>query len=85
MEHHLFPQISHVHYPQISAIVEQTCRDCQVPFRTHPSFLAGVASHYRWLRRMGQPPAVPALPLLLPVIGESAGLAHPSDVTLARR
>ncbi|WP_425386783.1 fatty acid desaturase family protein [Cyanobium gracile] len=85
VEHHLFPQICHVHYPQISAIVEQTCRDCQVPFRTHPSFLAGVASHYRWLRRMGQPPAVPALPLLLPVIGESVGRAHPSDVTLARR
>ncbi|MBD2548587.1 acyl-CoA desaturase [Microcystis elabens FACHB-917] len=55
VEHHLFPHICHVHYPQISAIVEQTCRDCQVPFRSHPSFLAGVASHYRWLRRMGQP------------------------------
>lgn len=85
VEHHLFPQICHVHYPQISAIVEQTCRDCQVPFRTHPSFLAGVASHYRWLRRMGQPPAEPALPLLLTVIGERAGVAQPSDVTLARR
>lgn len=85
VEHHLFPRICHVHYPQLSAIVEQTCRDCGVPFRSHPSFLAGVASHYRWLRRMGQPPELPALPLLLPVMGEKAELAPASDVTLARR
>ncbi|MEA5389842.1 acyl-CoA desaturase [Cyanobium gracile UHCC 0139] len=85
VEHHLFPQICHIHYPQISAIVEQTCRDCQVPFRTHPSFLAGVASHYRWLRRMGQPPSVAALPLLLPVMGKTTELPQPGDVTLARR
>ena len=73
VEHHLFPRICHVHYPQLSAIVEQTCRDCGVPFRSHRSFLAGVASHYRWLRRMGQTPAASAplaLPVLLPVMGE---------------
>lgn len=54
VEHHLFPRICHVHYPQLSVIIEQTCRDCGVPFRSHRSFLAGIASHYRWLRRMGQ-------------------------------
>ena len=74
VEHHLFPRICHVHYPQLSAIVEQTCRDCDVPFRSHRSFLSGVASHYRWLKRMGQTPAIPSplvLPVLLPVRGQS--------------
>ena len=27
IEHHLFPRISHVHYPTISSLVEQTCRE----------------------------------------------------------
>jgi len=74
VEHHLFPRICHVHYPQLSAIVEQTCRDCGVPFRSHRSFLAGVASHYRWLRFMGQPPVAAApvpVSVLLPVMGKA--------------
>ncbi len=67
VEHHLFPRICHIHYPEISRIVEQTCLDCGVPFRCHRSFLSGVASHYRWLRRMGQAPAT-TTPLTLPVL-----------------
>jgi linoleoyl-CoA desaturase len=53
VEHHLFPRVSHVHYPALSKLVEQTCREFGVRYREHRSFLAGVASHYRWLRRMG--------------------------------
>lgn len=56
-EHHLFPTVCHVHYPAITQIVEQTCRDHGVPYAEHPSFLSGLAEHYRWLRRMGQPDA----------------------------
>ena len=89
VEHHLFPRICHVHYPQLSAIVEQTCRDCQVPFRTHPSFLAGVASHYRWLRCMGQPPVAASpvhVPVLLPVMGKAEGaIAELEASALVRR
>lgn len=55
IEHHLFPRICHINYPAMSAIVEQTCRDFGVEYHEHPSFLAGVASHFRWLRKMGQP------------------------------
>lgn len=53
IEHHLFPKICHVHYPAISSIVEQTCRDFSVQYAEHPTFWAGVASHYRWLKQMG--------------------------------
>ena len=61
IEHHLFPRISHVNYPAISALVEQTCRDFGVTYTDHRSFREGLASHYRWLRRMGKAPAtVPA-------------------------
>ena len=53
IEHHLFPCICHVHYPAISKIVEETCREFGIRYVSHKSFLAGVISHFRWLRRLG--------------------------------
>jgi linoleoyl-CoA desaturase len=58
IEHHLFPRICHVHYPAMSKIVEQTCKDFGIEYHEHPSFAAGVASHFRWLRTMGRADAV---------------------------
>jgi linoleoyl-CoA desaturase len=55
IEHHLFPRISHVHYPAISKLVEQTCHEFGIRYMVHSSFWAGIASHFRWLRRMGMP------------------------------
>jgi linoleoyl-CoA desaturase len=59
IEHHLFPKISHVNYPGISGLVEAACRDFGIPYAEHASFRAGIASHCRWLRRMGRPGASP--------------------------
>lgn len=53
IEHHLFPQICHVHYPALSRVVEETCREFGLRYAAHKSFRAGLASHFRWLRRMG--------------------------------
>jgi linoleoyl-CoA desaturase len=64
IEHHLFPRISHVHYPTIAPVVEAVCREYGVPYQLNRSFGAGLASHYRWLRRMGRPDAAP-IPLAL--------------------
>ena len=57
IEHHLFPRVCHVNYPAISKLVEQTCREFGVKYREHISFRSGLASHFRWLRRMGTPTA----------------------------
>ena len=53
IEHHLFPRICHVNYPAIAGVVEQTCREFGVRYSAHKSFWAGLVSHYRWLRRLG--------------------------------
>jgi linoleoyl-CoA desaturase len=55
IEHHLFPRICHVNYPAVSKVVEATCRDFGVKYTEHSSVRAGLASHFRWLRRMGRP------------------------------
>lgn len=55
IEHHLFPRICHLHYPAISQVVKQTCADYGVRYAAHETLRGGVASHFRWLRRMGRP------------------------------
>jgi len=54
IEHHLFPQVCHVHYPKIAPIVEQTCQEYGIPYRVQPTFRSGLYSHYKWLRTMGR-------------------------------
>ncbi|QJW95453.1 fatty acid desaturase family protein [Frigoriglobus tundricola] len=57
--HHLFPRVCHIHYPALSRIVEATCRDFGVRYSAHQTFLAGIVSHFRWLRDLGRPQAIP--------------------------
>lgn len=52
IEHHLFPQICHIHYPALASLVQQTCREFGLPYMAQKSLLVGVASHFRWLRKM---------------------------------
>jgi linoleoyl-CoA desaturase len=53
VEHHLFPRISHAHYPMVARVVEATCHEYGLPYLSHRTFAAGIASHYRLLRRLG--------------------------------
>jgi linoleoyl-CoA desaturase len=55
IEHHLFPQICHMNYPAVSKVVEETCRDFGVRYKAHSTLWAALASHFRWLKRMGKP------------------------------
>lgn len=61
IEHHLFPRICHVHYPALSKVVEETCRDFGVRYQENRTLWDGIVAHFRWLRRMGRRPP-PALP-----------------------
>ncbi len=55
IEHHLFPQICHIHYPALAKVVEELCAEFGLTYKSNRTFRAGVASHFRWLRRMGMP------------------------------
>lgn len=54
VEHHLFPKISHVHYPAISRIIRDTCREFNVPYIEYPRMRHALASHVSYLRQMGR-------------------------------
>jgi len=54
--HHLFPRVSHVHYPALARIVEEVSAKHGVRYVAHRSFLGAVASHFLFLREMGRAP-----------------------------
>lgn len=59
VEHHLFPKISHIHYPAISKLVRETCREFNVRYIEYPTVLDAVVAHIRHLRNLGQPEPIP--------------------------
>ncbi len=54
IEHHLFPQICHLHYPALAPIVEGACHEFGVRYSAHPTLLSAIAAHYRHLRALGK-------------------------------
>lgn len=56
IEHHLFPRVSHIHYPAISTFVRQACKECNLTYNEYSSMLRAFASHLQHLRRLGRTP-----------------------------
>ena len=54
IEHHLFPDICSIHYTALAPIVKQTAEEFGVPYYEAPNFLSAIASHIRFLRRIGR-------------------------------
>ncbi len=54
VEHHLFPTVSHVHYPAISKIVKGTCADYDVVYNEYPRMSQALVSHVRLLKYLGR-------------------------------
>jgi linoleoyl-CoA desaturase len=54
IEHHLFPKISHVHYPAISKIIKSTCEEFNVKYVEFKHTRDAIISHTLWLRKMGR-------------------------------
>jgi linoleoyl-CoA desaturase len=55
IEHHLFPRISHIHYPVVSKYVRQTCAEYGIVYNEYRSMLAAFTSHLKHLYRLGRP------------------------------
>ena len=54
VEHHLFPRISHVHYPAIRPIIKKTCSEFNVPYNEFPSMWSAIVSHFTVLKKLGK-------------------------------
>jgi len=56
IEHHLFPRVSHIHYPALSRLVQKECSAFSIPYNTMPTFRSAVNSHFRFIRLLGKKP-----------------------------
>jgi linoleoyl-CoA desaturase len=58
VEHHLFPRISHVHYPRIAPIVKQTAEEFGIPYLENRTFGKALKSHIIFLKNLGKLPNI---------------------------
>ncbi len=58
VEHHLFPNVCHVHYRKISPIVESTAKEFGLPYKAEPTFLGALIGHARLLKQLGEKPPI---------------------------
>ena len=56
IEHHLFPNICHVHYRDLAPIVKTTAEEYGLPYHTFPTFISALAGHTRLLKTLGKKP-----------------------------
>ncbi len=54
IEHHLFPRVSHVHYPQISRFVKEACKESNIVYHEYSSMFKAIVSHLVHLRKLGR-------------------------------
>ncbi len=54
IEHHLFPNVCHIHYPQLSKIVKSTADEFGLPYKVAPTFREAILEHARMLKYLGR-------------------------------
>lgn len=54
VEHHLFPNICHVHYKKLSEIVKQTANEYGLPYHSQPTFARAIYNHARMIKQLGR-------------------------------
>jgi linoleoyl-CoA desaturase len=55
IEHHLAPRLPHTVYALVGTRFRRGCHHLGAEYRVHANLWAGLRSHARWLKQMGQP------------------------------
>lgn len=61
VEHHLFPNICHVHYRKISKIVRDTALEYNLPYYSYKTFFDALSGHAKMLRNLGKHQNAPGI------------------------
>ncbi len=54
VEHHLLPNICHVHYKSISHIIAETAKEYGIPYHMKKTFFAALIDHVKMLKQLGK-------------------------------
>jgi len=58
VEHHIFPNISHIHYTKISKIVKNTAKEFNLPYLEYKTTRKALLAHFKHLKQMGVKPPI---------------------------
>jgi linoleoyl-CoA desaturase len=58
VEHHLFANISHIHYSKIAKIVKETAKEFKLPYNEYKTMWRAIKEHYNQLNVLGKKPAI---------------------------
>ena len=59
IEHHLFPNVCHVHYRKIAGIVRDTTKEFNLPYKSSRTFVGALYGHAKLLKALGKKPEAP--------------------------
>lgn len=54
VEHHLFPRVSHIHYPALHKELQPIMQKLGYPVRVYPTLWQALTGHYNHLKNLGQ-------------------------------
>ena len=54
IEHHLLPDICHIHYKSLSHIVSGTAKEFGIPYNTKQNFIKAIRDHTKMLQQLGR-------------------------------
>jgi linoleoyl-CoA desaturase len=54
IEHHLFPNVCHIHYKNLSKIVRETTKEYGLPYNSQDSFWSALRMHTQMLKQLGR-------------------------------
>ena len=60
VEHHIFPNISHIHYGKIAEIVKKTAQEFNLPYNEYKTTRKAIIAHFSYLKLMGMKPKLQA-------------------------
>mgnify|MGYP002629304358 CR=1 FL=1 len=56
VEHHIFPNISHIHYKKIAKIVKETALEFNLPYHEYKTTRRAIIEHFNLLKTLGTKP-----------------------------
>jgi linoleoyl-CoA desaturase len=60
VEHHVLPDVCHVHYQEMATIVAATAREFGIPYHVKKTMWQAILDHIKMLKALGEKPMIPA-------------------------
>ncbi len=60
IEHHIYPNICHIHYKNLAKIIQRTAQEFNLPYYEYATTPKAIRAHFHYLKKMGHKPVIPS-------------------------